>query len=207
MLTHGNLKSQIDNFPYFLEVAPGGGAGGLLRPWPNNPRTAALYLASCGAREVGAGVCTCLNVWRAVRSPLSLWATFPSCFRKRVIGIQMCVKGAQGMGNTSAAASTPAPPIIPYPQSSLPAPASPANRLDPPPQVYTSKFKFREDLTTHPPDHFVCVPLVLETLHSKVGVSAWRARTGAKHRFFCCRLSVGLHSHALPCPTLRLWPS
>lgn len=35
--------------------------------------------------------------------------------------------------------------------------------------VYTSIKKFRDDLTTHPPDHFVCVPLVLDSLYNKVG--------------------------------------
>lgn len=35
-------------------------------------------------------------------------------------------------------------------------------------EVFTSIRKFREDLTVHPPDHFVCVPLVLDTLHNKV---------------------------------------
>jgi len=85
MLTHGNLRSQIDNFPFFLEVAPGDTALSLLPPWHIYQRTASLYLANRGAKE-----------------------------------------------------------------------------------VYTSKFKFRDDLTAHPPDHFVCVPLVLETLYNKV---------------------------------------
>jgi len=34
--------------------------------------------------------------------------------------------------------------------------------------VYSNIKKFREDLTTYPPDFFVCVPLVLDTLHSRV---------------------------------------
>ncbi|EFN50517.1 hypothetical protein CHLNCDRAFT_139443, partial [Chlorella variabilis] len=34
-------------------------------------------------------------------------------------------------------------------------------------QVYSNIRKFREDLTAHPPDYFVCVPLVLDTLHGK----------------------------------------
>jgi long-chain acyl-CoA synthetase len=34
--------------------------------------------------------------------------------------------------------------------------------------VFTSLHHFRSDLTAHPPDHFVCVPLVLDTLYSKV---------------------------------------
>jgi long-chain acyl-CoA synthetase len=34
--------------------------------------------------------------------------------------------------------------------------------------VYTTIKKFRDDLTTHPPDHFVCVPLVLDSLYNKV---------------------------------------
>ena len=35
-------------------------------------------------------------------------------------------------------------------------------------QVYSNIRKFRDDLTVYPPDHFVCVPLVLDTLHGKV---------------------------------------
>ncbi|KAI3431692.1 hypothetical protein D9Q98_004738 [Chlorella vulgaris] len=35
-------------------------------------------------------------------------------------------------------------------------------------QVYSNIRKFREDLTTYPPDYFVCVPLVLDTLHGRV---------------------------------------
>jgi hypothetical protein len=37
------------------------------------------------------------------------------------------------------------------------------------PQVLTTVRKFRDDLTAFPPDHLVCVPLVLDTLHSRVG--------------------------------------
>lgn len=36
-------------------------------------------------------------------------------------------------------------------------------------EVFTSLKHFRDDLTAHPPDHFVCVPLVLDTLYNKVG--------------------------------------
>eukprot|EP00878_Enallax_costatus_P036567 GHUV01041074.1.p1 GENE.GHUV01041074.1~~GHUV01041074.1.p1 ORF type:complete len:511 (+),score=205.18 GHUV01041074.1:480-2012(+) len=35
-------------------------------------------------------------------------------------------------------------------------------------EVFTSLKHFREDLVAHPPDHFVCVPLVLDTLYNKV---------------------------------------
>ncbi len=34
--------------------------------------------------------------------------------------------------------------------------------------MYTNLRRFREDLTAFPPDHFVCVPLVLDTLHTRV---------------------------------------
>lgn len=37
--------------------------------------------------------------------------------------------------------------------------------------MFTSLKNFRDDLTAHPPDHFVCVPLVLDTLYNKVGMS------------------------------------
>lgn len=46
-------------------------------------------------------------------------------------------------------------------------------------QVYTSIQKFRTDLTAHPPDHFVCVPLVLDTLYTKVAAKL-KAETGIK---------------------------
>ncbi|GFH29579.1 AMP-binding domain-containing protein, partial [Haematococcus lacustris] len=35
-------------------------------------------------------------------------------------------------------------------------------------QVITTIRKFRDDLTAFPPDHLVCVPLVLDTLHARV---------------------------------------
>ncbi len=35
-------------------------------------------------------------------------------------------------------------------------------------QVYTSIRRFREDLTKFPPQFFVCVPLVIDTLQTKV---------------------------------------
>lgn len=41
-------------------------------------------------------------------------------------------------------------------------------------QTYSNIFKFRDDLGAHPPDYFVCVPLVLDTLHTKVGRMAGR---------------------------------
>jgi long-subunit acyl-CoA synthetase (AMP-forming) len=52
MLTHGNLASQVDNFPFFLEVTPGDTALSLLPPWHIYQRTTALYLASRAAKEV-----------------------------------------------------------------------------------------------------------------------------------------------------------
>jgi len=36
-------------------------------------------------------------------------------------------------------------------------------------EVFTSLRHFKDDLIAHPPDHFVCVPLVLDTLYNKVG--------------------------------------
>ena len=37
-------------------------------------------------------------------------------------------------------------------------------------QVYTNIRRFREDLTKFPPHYFVCVPLVIDTLHTKVRI-------------------------------------
>ena len=34
--------------------------------------------------------------------------------------------------------------------------------------VYTNRLRLRDDLSSHAPDHFVCVPLVLELLHGRV---------------------------------------
>ena len=42
-------------------------------------------------------------------------------------------------------------------------------------QVYTNIRRFREDLTKFPPQFFVCVPLVIDTLQTKVrSASAFR---------------------------------
>ncbi len=38
--------------------------------------------------------------------------------------------------------------------------------------VYTTLRKFKDDLQTYPPDHLVCVPLVLDTLYSRVGAAS-----------------------------------
>jgi long-chain acyl-CoA synthetase len=35
-------------------------------------------------------------------------------------------------------------------------------------EVFSTLRTFRDDLTAYPPDHFVCVPLVLDTLYNKV---------------------------------------
>ena len=41
-------------------------------------------------------------------------------------------------------------------------------------QIYTSIRRFKDDLPLRRPDHFVCVPLVLDTLHTKVRRSQGR---------------------------------
>ncbi|GFR52124.1 hypothetical protein Agub_g14639 [Astrephomene gubernaculifera] len=46
-------------------------------------------------------------------------------------------------------------------------------------QVYTNIRRLRDDLSSYPPDHFVCVPLVLDTLHSRV---RQRLAAGPRHR-------------------------
>jgi hypothetical protein len=40
-------------------------------------------------------------------------------------------------------------------------------------EVFTSLRHFKDDLVAHPPDHFVCVPLVLDTLYTKVCVGVY----------------------------------
>lgn len=42
--------------------------------------------------------------------------------------------------------------------------------------MFSSLRTFRDDLAAYPPDHFVCVPLVLDSLHSKVGIFVLGAR-------------------------------
>lgn len=44
-------------------------------------------------------------------------------------------------------------------------------------QVYTNIRRFREDLTKFPPQFFVCVPLVIDTLQTKVGARRASYRT------------------------------
>jgi hypothetical protein len=51
--------------------------------------------------------------------------------------------------------------------------------------VFTSLKNFRDDLTAHPPDHFVCVPLVLDTLYNKVGMSRGRGLMVTWHDEYC----------------------
>lgn len=50
-------------------------------------------------------------------------------------------------------------------------------------QVYTNIRRFREDLTKFPPQYFVCVPLVIDTLQTKVGEVAWSC---AESALPCC---------------------
>lgn len=63
-----------------------------------------------------------------------------------------------------------------HPVDTYATPACPTLKDHPPPspglshrQVFTSVRRFKDDLTAHTPDHLVCVPLVLETLYTKVG--------------------------------------
>lgn len=49
--------------------------------------------------------------------------------------------------------------------------------------MFTSLRYFRDDLISHPPDHFVCVPLVLDTLYNKV------RHTQAQLLTHCCWLA------------------
>ena len=46
-------------------------------------------------------------------------------------------------------------------------------------QVYTNIRRFREDLTKFPPQFFVCVPLVIDTLQTKVGACWTKLSTGS----------------------------
>ena len=41
-------------------------------------------------------------------------------------------------------------------------------------QVYTTIRNFKEDLTRYPPNHFVCVPLVLDTLYNRARLFSLR---------------------------------
>lgn len=57
--------------------------------------------------------------------------------------------------------------------------------------VYTSVRKFRDDLTVYPPNHLVCVPLVLQSLHSRVMAMLRKAP------FFRRTLALGLLAAAI----------
>ena len=59
-------------------------------------------------------------------------------------------------------------------------------------EVFSNIRKFRDDLTAYPPDHFVCVPLVLDTLHNKVG---GRGGGGAGAKGRCKRCKEGEEGH------------
>ncbi len=52
MLTHGNLRSQVDRFTYFLDVSPGDTSLALLPPWHIYQRSVANHLFARGARQV-----------------------------------------------------------------------------------------------------------------------------------------------------------
>lgn len=56
-------------------------------------------------------------------------------------------------------------------------------------QVYTNIRRFREDLTKFPPQFFVCVPLVIDTLQTKVR---------AAPRSCLCLMLVMIHDILLP---------
>ena len=45
--------------------------------------------------------------------------------------------------------------------------------------MYTNIRRLRDDLVAHPPDHLVCVPLVLDTLHARV---VQKIQAGPRHR-------------------------
>ncbi|EFJ49638.1 hypothetical protein VOLCADRAFT_120723 [Volvox carteri f. nagariensis] len=64
-------------------------------------------------------------------------------------------------------------------------------------QVYTNIRRLRDDLTAFTPDHFVCVPLVLDTLHARV---RQRLAAGPRHRaaIATALLAAGAAYHALP---------
>eukprot|EP00879_Flechtneria_rotunda_P005441 GHRR01005734.1.p1 GENE.GHRR01005734.1~~GHRR01005734.1.p1 ORF type:complete len:588 (+),score=208.21 GHRR01005734.1:736-2499(+) len=47
-------------------------------------------------------------------------------------------------------------------------------------EVFTTLKHFRDDLIKHPPDHFICVPLVLDTLYNKVMAKLRAEATGLK---------------------------
>lgn len=52
-------------------------------------------------------------------------------------------------------------------------------------QVYTNIKKLKEDLAKHPPHHFVCVPLVLDTLYGRVRSRAAWTPHSLQHHCHC----------------------
>eukprot|EP00955_Chlamydomonas_euryale_P066373 359525-Chlamydomonas_euryale.AAC.1 len=61
-------------------------------------------------------------------------------------------------------------------------------------QVYSNIRRFKDDLSKYKPDYFVCVPLVLDTLHSKVG--------GGGRRGSCAEAARQLHWRGMRCPSV-----
>ncbi len=52
MLTHGNLRYQLDNLSFFLKPKPGERSLSLLPPWHIYERSAAYYVFSQGVGQV-----------------------------------------------------------------------------------------------------------------------------------------------------------
>ncbi len=52
MLTHGNLRYQLDNLNFFLKPKPGERSLSLLPPWHIYERSCGYYLFSCACTQV-----------------------------------------------------------------------------------------------------------------------------------------------------------
>lgn len=68
-------------------------------------------------------------------------------------------------------------------------------------EVFSSLRTFRDDLAAYPPDHFVCVPLVLDSLHSKVMAKLKAEATGAKGAIVAALLAASA-AHVAACRTV-----
>ncbi|MEW5313818.1 MAG: hypothetical protein WDW38_005355 [Sanguina aurantia] len=67
-------------------------------------------------------------------------------------------------------------------------------------QVYTNIRRFRDDLASYPPDYFVCVPLLLDTLYNRV---MGKLKDGSAFRVALIATLLSA-THAPPAPPLAL---
>ena len=136
MLSHANLKYQLDNLDFFLSPRAGERSLSLLPPWHIYERSCGyfLYSRACTQVELKYLACTQMRELQSDQEPASSHPGLP-CMRFIALWAYLFIATQM---------------VIPFVQ------------------VYTNIRKFKEDLSLYPPHHFVCVPLVLDTLYGRV---------------------------------------